>query len=384
MRIFILPTSYPDAEHPQKDIFIYEQAKELARRGHEIVVLHVKKLSSKKILSRCDKNVEAFDDGFAKRYLIHQKTFMEGKFHGWNRDGFVKSMEYLYSYAERIHGKPDVIYAHFSIWAGYAASAIAENNNVPLVTIEHFSGLMEPTLSSDIKKGLTVVINKSDYFLCVSDGLKKAVVSHIQPGKELLVVSDMVDRSFIYKPLVPQEKFVICSIGNLNKRKDFATVIQAFIKVFPVDANVELRIGGDGPEKDNLKKIVNDNSREGQILFLGRLTREQTIEEYTKCNMFALASQFETFGLVYREALATGRPIVTADHGGFSQYDWHNEYGYKVPVRDVDSFAEAMFAIYENYGKYNLQRISELCLNDCSAERVGEQIESILYSAITK
>lgn len=381
MKIFFLPTSYPDKDNPQRDIFIYEQAKELANRGHEIIVLHVKKLPSKNIYKIVNSKISHCDDGFAKRLVIQQKTFMETRLSLFNRRNFVKSVFKLYSYAVSIYGNPDVIYAHFSIWAGYAGSLISEKYHVPLVTIEHFSEFMKNEMCKGYKEALRFTIDSSEFFLCVSDGLKQSIIKHVHPEKELFVVPDMVDRNFIFKPLVDDKVFRICAIGNLNKRKDFETLIKAFIKAFPKEADVELHIGGDGPEKEYLERIVLEKKRQSQIKFLGKLSRNQTIKVYENCHMFALASKFETFGLVYREALAIGRPIVSTDHGGFSKNDWHNEYGYIVSVKDVDAFADAMRKIYNDYDKYDLKKISSLCLSDCSAESVGNKIEYFLSSA---
>ena len=145
MKIFFLPTSYPDARHPQKTIFIYEQAKQLARMGHEITVLHINRLPSSKLLTASDKSIRRMDDGFAIRYVVEQKTFAERQIPYLSKNQFVKNAERLFQRAAEEHSKPDVIYAHFSQWAGYAGTILSEKYGVPLVTLEHFSsyGLRE-------------------------------------------------------------------------------------------------------------------------------------------------------------------------------------------------------------------------------------------------
>lgn len=384
MKIFILPTSYPNERHPQKDIFIFEQAKQLAHMGHQVTVLHTEKLSTKELLCPLDKSIKVVDDGFAVRYTTQQKTFMESKFPLLSKSAFLRNAEKLYSAAVKEQGKPDVIYAHFSQWAGYAGGVISQRYGVPLVTIEHFSGLVRDKLPTSLTKCVKATINTSCQFICVSEKLKQSIIQNIKPQKEIHVVSNMIDRCFSFQPVVPHDGFVFSAIGRLTPPKNYQTLINAFIKAFGPEEKIYLRIGGDGEQKEELKGMINSAGRQHQISLLGNLTREQTVTEYINCDSFALSSAWETYGLVYREALAIGRPIVTTDHGGFSKSDWQDEYGYMVPIRDVEAFAKAMRDIVAEYDKFDLKRISELCLLDCAPDMIGKKIERLLYKAVEK
>ena len=384
MKIFIIPTSYPDSQYPQKDIFIYEQAKELARRGHSITILHVKKLPSKYYFSSVDKRILQFDDGFALRFMIKQKTFMESQLPGVNRDDFIDSVKRLYSHALSVVGAPDVIYAHFSCWAGFAASLISKEYGIPLVSIEHYGHYLKSKINNQLKLAANTTRMQSDAFLCVSLNLKKCIEKLSNIDKEIIVLPNMVDRQFKYVPVIQKEEFVFSSIGNLSRGKDFYRLIKAFSIAFSANEKVILRIGGGGPEKKKLEKLIKKLNRSNQIVLLGRLTREQTIEEYINCNAFALASQFETYGMVYREALVTGRPIVTTNHGGFSSDDWHDEYGIMIPKKNTGKLADALKKIVQDYAEYHGDTISKICLNDCSADVVGNKLEEILISVVKK
>lgn len=383
MKIFILPTSYPDEESPQRNIFIYEQAKELAHRNHEIIILHIKKLPSKKVFSTFKKNeIKKTDDGFAIRYTIEQKTFLENKFHKCNGVLFTKKAIRLYDYVENLHGKPDIIYAHFSCWAGYAGAIISKSRKVPVAVMEHYGGLLQPKIPRSIKKCVDFTCNHANVFACVSSNLKKNVEKIYSCKKKIVVIPNMIDRQFKYIPVQETDNFIFTSIGNLNKGKDFTRLIEAFCLAFERNDKVILRIGGGGPEFKTLHKQIDEAGRTSQILLLGRLNREQTLLEYANCNAFVLASKFETFGMVYREALITGRPIVTTDHGGFAPESWHEEYGYKVPIKDTKALSLAMKNLYVNYKLFDGTKISSLCLEECSPDLIGNRIEQMLFEAI--
>lgn len=381
MKIFFLPTSYPNKKNPQKSIFVYEQAKQLALMGHEITVLHIEKLPTRDLFKAISNKVSVINDGFAVRYTIQQKTFMEERIPELNKYFFLKNAEKLFEYAVYERGRPDIIYAHFSRWAGYAGAKISFKYNIPLVTMEHFGGILKKSIPISLKKCVMETIQASKYFICVSENLKRAIEKRIYNGKKIYVISNMVDDCFKYKPTVPHEGFIFCAIGRLNESKNYRMLIQAFINAFEKEEKIYLRIGGDGEERKQLEKLVIDAKRQHQIKFLGPLTREKTLQEYINCDSFALSSSWETFGIVYREALAVGRPIVTTDHGGFSQSDWHSEYGYKVPVQDIGAFSEALKLMVKNHEKFQGEKISEMCLNDCAAHLVSKKIEFFLIKA---
>lgn len=381
MKIFFLPTSYPNEKNPQKSIFVYEQAKQLAKMGHEIIVLHVEKLPTRTLFQTINKKIEVLDDIFALRFTIQQKTFFEDKFPELNKHIFLENVEKLFDYALKEKGRPDVIYAHFSRWAGYAGSQISNRYQIPLVTMEHFSGLVKGGISDGLKKCIKEAIQKSRYFLCVSEKLKRTIEEQVYNGENIYVVSNMVDDIFKYNSVPSHDGFIFCAIGRLTEQKNYEMLIYSFINAFESNEKIYLRIGGDGEKRTKLEKIVNDSKRQHQIKFLGKLTREQTLMEYINCDSFALSSSWETYGIVYREALAVGRPIITTNHGGFSKEDWHSEYGYMVPIRDVEAFSKSLKNMVDNYSNFDRKKISEMCLKDCAPEMVGKKIESFLLMA---
>ena len=154
MKIYVLTTSYPDKLRPSLDIFVFEQVKALMRCGHDVLVLNVAKLPTKMLFSKADHSVQLLDDEFGKRLRVNMKTCMESRFPWLNRDSFVRAMRRLFREAYARFGAPDLLYAHFSCWAGYAGTVISKEYSVPLVTIEHNSKLMRPAVKRVLKKGV--------------------------------------------------------------------------------------------------------------------------------------------------------------------------------------------------------------------------------------
>ena len=188
MKIFILPSSYPSETNSTKQIFVYEQAKVLAEKGYDIVVLHVEKLPSNQILKKVDQEIRVVDDGFCKRYTVYQKTFCAERFLKKDRKDFVRSMKKLFEKALRYEGKPDLLYAHFSCWAGLAATEISKMYNIPLIVMEHFGGLLSSNVKEEYKSAVIKCVSNSKKFLCVSENLKNAVTKIVGNSENISVV----------------------------------------------------------------------------------------------------------------------------------------------------------------------------------------------------
>ena len=161
-------------------------------------------------------------------------------------------------------------------------------------------------------------------------------------------------------------------------------MIEAFSEEFQKEKNIKLLIAGSGKEKKHLGKLIKKYQMNYNIQLVGQLSREKTRDFYRDSECFVLPSRAETFGLVYREALAVGRPIISTKHGGFTYEDWHDEYGLLIDIDDKEQLKKALRYMYKNYKNYKRDIISKLCLNDCSTGVVINQINKVLKESIER
>ena len=102
------------------------------------------------------------------------------------------------------------------------------------------------------------------------------------------------------------EIYTIGTISSLMKRKRINLLIESFLKA-DIE-NSQLLIGGNGEEKEYLKKLANGDSR---IKFLGFVDDNQMNEFYNSLDVFVFPTIEEGFGMPMVEAMACGKPIVT-------------------------------------------------------------------------
>lgn len=96
--------------------------------------------------------------------------------------------------------------------------------------------------------------------------------------------------------------------GRLVAYKRFDLVVRAFAKL-----NVPLKIFGEGPEMEKLKKMAGPKTE-----FLGHITDEAKIQLFRNATAF-LHPQIEDFGITAVEAMAAGRPIIAFGQGGAAE-----------------------------------------------------------------
>ena len=65
---------------------------------------------------------------------------------------------------------------------------------------------------------------------------------------------------------------------------------------------------------------------------------------YKKCNCFVLLSEYETFGIVYREAMASGRPVIAVRNGGVEE-NWSDAFGILIDKNNYEVILDRKKAI---------------------------------------
>ena len=102
------------------------------------------------------------------------------------------------------------------------------------------------------------------------------------------------------------------SAGFLQYRKGFDLLIQSINLIkSKLPPGVEFHIYGDGPEKDNLIKLIKDNDMESTIFLKG--IRDGLEEVYCQYDVFILPSRLEGFPLVMINSIACGLPCIAFD-----------------------------------------------------------------------
>jgi glycosyltransferase involved in cell wall biosynthesis len=136
---------------------------------------------------------------------------------------------------------------------------------------------------------------------------------------------------------------VILTVGRLSKEKAQADLIQAFQHLSGTNADCNLIIVGDGPERVNLEAFARTSNLEERICFTGQISDVRPF--YALADVFVLPSHSEGSPNVLLEAMAAEVPIVATAVGGVPEIVQHEASALLVSPQTPAAMAQAIHQI---------------------------------------
>src|SRR6202040_1246125 len=97
-----------------------------------------------------------------------------------------------------------------------------------------------------------------------------------------------------------------------------------------------------GGDRLRLEQLARDSGVADHIHFLFGLSQEELFACYAHCDVFALPSRAEGFGLVFLEAMANSKPVIGGAHGGTPDVIEDGVTGTLVPPGDAVILSSAI------------------------------------------
>lgn len=116
-----------------------------------------------------------------------------------------------------------------------------------------------------------------------------------------------------------KERYIF-STGRMAFVKGFDLLIEAFARIAKQFPAVNLKLAGDGPEKEKLIKLVEKYQLTDRVEFLGFINKQQTVKYMCSALFFVMCSRYEPFGIVNTEAMAAGKAVIASAVGGIPEY----------------------------------------------------------------
>ena len=162
--------------------------------------------------------------------------------------------------------------------------------------------------------------------LCVSEYTRRQML-RFHPGLDrtkAVVVPNTFDAEFSgpmgerprSEPRPGPRLLMVSRLTQADAYKGIDTMIEAMPLVLRQFPSAQLRIVGGGDDVARLQQLVGSLGLERVVHFTGLVGDEALRTEYATCDIFALPSRKEGFGLVYLEAMAYGKPCLAARAGG--------------------------------------------------------------------
>lgn len=277
----------------------------------------------------------------------------------------------------------DLIHAHVSYPAGYIAAQLKKEFDIPCIITEHMGPFPFPSL---IKAGKPIpeiveAFNNATNTIAVSPSLAERIESF--GIKRPLVIPNIVDEQRFSLGSPRSDKFVFFTLCGLSEQKGIDHLLQAIALWNPPTAQFEFRIGGDGAKKAYYEAMATALGIADRVKWLGFVSRDQAPDEFRNCHVYVMPSRHETFGVVYAEAIASGKPIIATRCGGPESIV--NDFNGKlIGIGNVPELAQTMQRLAENYQNYNAQQIRHDFEQRFSRQAVVSQLMTLYQQAIRK
>ena len=172
-----------------------------------------------------------------------------------------------------------------------------------------------------------IALRGAEKILCVSEYTRRQMLRfepRLDP-KRLVVLPNTFDPRFKSTANSPQGSFlarkhprilVVSRLTAGDPYKGVDTMIEAMPRILGRNHAAQLRIVGDGTDRARLEAIASDRHLGDAVQFCGLVDDNTLGAEYESCDIFALPSRKEGFGLVYLEAMSYGKPCIAARSGG--------------------------------------------------------------------
>lgn len=271
---------------------------------------------------------------------------------------------------------PALMHAHFGP-DGLRALPLARKLGLPLIVTFHGSDATATNVRHVkapfghrrylVQRG--VLRRGASLFLAVSEFIRGKLLEQHFPADRTLVHYVGVDTR-LFSPARGERESTVLFVGRLADEKGAEFLIRAMVEVQKENPAAELVLIGDGVLRGDLEKLASSSLR--RYRFLGVQPPNVVREWLDRASVFcapsikARSGAEEAFGIVFAEAQAMEKPVVSFATGGIPEAVLHGETGFLAPARDWPTLAQYLSLLLKNadlrrkFGVAGRQRVLQL------------------------
>lgn len=336
---------FPNVKEPTKALFNLEIAKQLTKFADIRVIAPVRILPFFGI-----KNIPAIEN-INGIQVYHPRVFLPPKLlislHGliyfWSIKKLIQKITKAFNF--------DIILSPYLFPDGFAGVLLGKQFNKPVVL---------EALGCDVNLLTKLLIRSklikyacllSDKVICVSQDMKKTLVSFGVPADKIPVIYNGVDKTQFKlldkvacrkQLLLPQDKIIFLFVGNLEEVKGIFTLLSAW-KQFAITTGKDslLVLVGDGKEKIKAERFIKQERLNSSVLLVGSKAHSEIPVWMNSSDIFCLPSIREGYPNVLVEALSCGKFVIATNVGGIPEIITSQAQGLLIPPSQPGALKEA-------------------------------------------
>ena len=250
-----------------------------------------------------------------------------------------------------------LLHAHFGT-EGVRYLKLKKNLNLPMITTFYGFDVSKIPRIPYWKKRYVQLFREGDIFLTEGTNMKNELIKLGCPENKIIVQHLGADlNTFNFTPRTQPENgnIIILIAGSFREKKGIPYAIKAFAKVKEEHPDIQLRILGDGPMRDQIESLIAEFGISDSVTLLGYQPHDVFLSEVANAHIFMLpsitAQNGDTEGgapVAILEAQATGLPVISSYHADIPEVVVDGKSALLAPERDVETLAKHLEYLVEH------------------------------------
>lgn len=231
----------------------------------------------------------------------------------------------------------DLIHTHTEFSLGIFGRIMAKELGLPLIHTYHTiyedythyvtkGKILDPQAKAFVRMFTRVCCNTVQRVIVPTEKVRDLLLTY-EVVREMSVIPTGIDLGKFHPDLfsaeqtaalkkqfgIPGTDRIILYLGRVSPEKNLQEVLRVMPDYLGLHKDVSMVVVGGGPAKEPLRQEAAELGLAGRVHFLGEQPWDRIGEFYQMGDVFVSASNSETQGLTYIEAMAAGLPVVARE-----------------------------------------------------------------------
>lgn len=191
------------------------------------------------------------------------------------------------------------------------------------------------------------------------------------------------------------DRVIVFFVGRLERRKGIDNIITVLPNLLIKYPTLEFHLAGDSDIVDDVigmtykQKVLSEYADApwlDRVKFLGKISEKEKEQEFADCDIFLSPSLYESFGIIFVEAMRVAKPVIGCRVGGMQEVIEDGVNGLLAEPGDANSLENCLIRLLDDsdlrhqMGEAGLTRYQ----NMFTTEAMCKECEAIYRSIIDK
>ena len=174
----------------------------------------------------------------------------------------------------------------------------------------------------------------------------------------------------------------VARLSQSEKYKGYDQILAALPRIRQVISQVHYLLVGKGDDQPRIESLIAQYHLQDCVTLTGFVPDSELNAHYNLCDVFAMPSKGEGFGIVYLEALACGKPTLAGNQDGATDALCHGKLGALVDPDDVEAISQTLIQLlqgtYPNPLLYQPEKLRQKVIDTFGFEPFKRTLKSYL------